>query len=43
VNFEHYDIPGADQAGDIVTAGGAKAAWFKDSEGNIMAVIQTLT
>ena len=23
-----------------VTAGGAKAAWFKDSEGNIMAIIQ---
>jgi len=42
VKFEHYDIPGADQHDDIVTAGGAKAAWFKDSEGNIMAVIQTL-
>jgi hypothetical protein len=24
----------------IFTGGGAKAAWFKDSEGNIMAVIQ---
>jgi hypothetical protein len=25
----------------ILTAGGAKSAWFKDSEGNIMAVIQS--
>ena len=28
--------------GDIVTAGGAKAAWFKDPEGNIMAIIESL-
>ena len=27
---------------DISTAGGAKAAWFKDTEGNIMAIIQSL-
>lgn len=26
----------------ISTAGGAKAAWFKDTEGNIMALIQDL-
>jgi predicted enzyme related to lactoylglutathione lyase len=41
VVFEHYDFPGTDANG-ITTAGGAKAAWFKDSEGNIMAIIQTL-
>lgn len=41
VTFEKYDVPGSDENG-IVTAGGAKAAWFKDSEGNIMAVIQNL-
>jgi predicted enzyme related to lactoylglutathione lyase len=40
VEFEQYDMPG--QVNGIVTAGGAKAAWFKDSEGNIMAVIQSL-
>ena len=40
VRFEHYDMPGASGSGDIVTAGGAKAAWFKDSEGNIMAIVQ---
>jgi predicted enzyme related to lactoylglutathione lyase len=41
VVFEQYDMPGTDANG-ITTAGGARAAWFKDSEGNIMAVIQTL-
>ena len=42
VQFERYDdLPGKHE-GEIVTEGGAKAAWFKDTEGNIMAVIQTL-
>ena len=41
VQFERYDMPEQDSNG-ILTAGGAKAAWFKDSEGNIMAVIQSL-
>ena len=39
VTFEKYDMPGMDENG-ISTAGGAKAAWFKDSEGNIMALIE---
>lgn len=43
VVFETYDMPGEERsASGAVTAGGAKAAWFKDSEGNIMAVIQSL-
>lgn len=42
VAFEHYDLPEAAWNGDIMTAGGAKAAWFKDTEGNILAVIQEL-
>jgi len=42
VQFEDYDMPGEKSENGIVTAGGAKAAWFKDSEGNIMAVIQSL-
>ena len=40
VQFEDYDMPGEKDDQGIVTAGGARAAWFKDSEGNIMAVIQ---
>jgi predicted enzyme related to lactoylglutathione lyase len=41
VKLEKYDLPDVDEKG-ILTAGGAKAAWFKDTEGNIMAVIQSL-
>ena len=42
VEFERYDaLPGVDANG-ISTAGGARAAWFKDSEGNIMALVQRL-
>jgi catechol 2,3-dioxygenase-like lactoylglutathione lyase family enzyme len=40
VLFENYDMPGEKSASGVVTAGSAKAAWFKDSEGNIMAIIQ---
>ena len=42
VVFEEYEAPGMKTKDGILTAGGAKAAWFKDSEGNIMAVIQNL-
>jgi hypothetical protein len=39
--FENYpDMPGERSKNGAVTAGGAKAAWFKDSEGNTMAIIQ---
>jgi predicted enzyme related to lactoylglutathione lyase len=40
IELEHYDLPGEMSASGILNAGGAKAAWFKDSEGNIMAIIQ---
>ena len=42
VTFEEYDFPGVAMKNSIATGGGAKTAWFKDSEGNIMAVIQSL-
>ena len=40
VVFENYDVPGEKSPSGVVTAGGAKAAWFKDSEGNILAIIE---
>ena len=40
VQFEHYDMPQMKRDGDIYTGGGARAAWFKDSEGNTLAIIQ---
>jgi predicted enzyme related to lactoylglutathione lyase len=42
VVFEEYDIPGVKMQNSIATAGGAKTAWFKDTEGNILAVSQRL-
>lgn len=42
VTFEEYDMPGMKTVNSIATAGGAKAAWFKDTEGNILAVVQNL-
>ncbi len=39
--FETYDdMPGERSAEGAITAGGAKAAWFKDSEGNILALVE---
>ena len=44
VVFEQSDdMPGERSPEGAVIAGGAKAAWFKDSEGNILAIIQTLS
>lgn len=40
VHFEDYGMPNT--VDHITTAGGAKSAWFKDTEGNIMAIIQRL-
>ena len=40
IQFEDYDMPGMEKHGSIFSAGSGKAAWFKDTEGNILAVIQ---
>jgi predicted enzyme related to lactoylglutathione lyase len=42
VVFEEYDMPGMKTENGILTAGGAKTAWFKDTEGNILAISQRL-
>jgi predicted enzyme related to lactoylglutathione lyase len=42
VKFEEYDLPGLKTKNSIATGGGAKTAWFKDTEGNILAVSQSL-
>src|ERR1700730_12935154 len=43
VVFEEYDMPGIKTVKGIATGGGAKTAWFKDSEGNILAISQRLS
>ena len=43
VKFQEYDMPpGMAMRNSIVTAGGAKTAWFRDTEGNILAISQRL-
>lgn len=41
VKFEQYDLPGltTDERG-IADLGSAKSAWFKDPEGNVLAINQ---
>ena len=41
VVFEQYDLPGlkTDEHG-IAAIGPAKSAWFKDSEGNILSIVE---
>lgn len=40
VEFERYDLPGMTFRDGIHEGVGGKAAWFKDTEGNILALIQ---
>jgi catechol 2,3-dioxygenase-like lactoylglutathione lyase family enzyme len=39
VAFEHYDFPGVTRKGDVHIAGARKNAWFKDPDGNILALV----
>ena len=36
-------MPGLKTRNSIATGGGARTAWFKDSEGNILAVSQRIS
>jgi catechol 2,3-dioxygenase-like lactoylglutathione lyase family enzyme len=40
IEFEEYDLPGLKTVDGIADLGSELAAWFKDSEGNILAVGQ---
>jgi len=42
VVFEEYDMPGIKTQKGIASGGGARTAWFKDPDGNILAVSQRL-
>jgi len=39
ITFEHYDFPGVRLHGDVHEMGESKAAWFKDPDGNILAIV----
>lgn len=40
--FEEYDMPEIKTQNGIATQGSVKAAWFRDSEGNILCIHQTI-
>jgi|SRR4030088_3169012 len=40
ISFEHYNMPGVTLKGDVHIAGPRKNAWFKDPDGNILALVE---
>lgn len=42
VVFEEYDMPGLKTVGGILATRSSKVAWFKDTEGNILALVESL-
>ncbi len=40
IAFEEYDLPGLKTEDGIATVDGARGGWFKDSEGNLLGVVQ---
>jgi catechol 2,3-dioxygenase-like lactoylglutathione lyase family enzyme len=42
VEFEEYDYPGLKTVNGIADMGSQRGAWFKDSEGNILALAQVV-
>ncbi len=41
VTFEEYDMPGLKTVNGVATLGPSKSAWFTDTEGNILALVQS--
>jgi len=39
VGFERYDLPDTTREGDVHVTGKIKAAWSKDPDGNILAIV----
>ena len=42
VTFEDYDLPGLTTVDHVCVLGSEKAAWFKDTEGNILCLHEVL-
>lgn len=43
VTFEEYDFPDLKTVEGVAEMGGTKGAWFKDCEGNLLAVFERAT
>ena len=42
VEFEDYDFPGLKTVNHVCVLGAEKAAWFKDTEGNVLCIHEDL-
>ncbi|WP_406442993.1 VOC family protein [Streptomyces sp. NBC_01613] len=42
VTFEEYDQPGLKTVNGVMESADLRGAWFKDSEGNILSLVQDL-
>ncbi len=42
IKFEDFDVPGARTTNGVGTSKAAKMAWFKDTEGNWLSILQML-
>jgi hypothetical protein len=40
VAFEVYDFPAFDKETKVASSPQARSAWFKDSEGNLLGIVQ---
>ena len=40
--FEDYDLPGLKTVNKVCVLGSERAAWFKDTKGNILCIHQAL-
>ncbi|MBV8194471.1 MAG: VOC family protein [Candidatus Dormibacteraeota bacterium] len=40
VQFEEYDFPAFDKTTSVAQTGDIRSAWFKDSEGNLLGLVQ---
>jgi catechol 2,3-dioxygenase-like lactoylglutathione lyase family enzyme len=40
VIFEEYDLPNFKTVNSVATMGSNRGAWFKDSEGNLLGIVQ---
>ncbi|HMI41743.1 MAG TPA: VOC family protein [Sphingomicrobium sp.] len=40
--FEHYELEGLTPKGDIYVGEGMKTAWFKDPDGNILSLLESV-
>jgi catechol 2,3-dioxygenase-like lactoylglutathione lyase family enzyme len=43
VTFDEVDLPGIQQGGKVAQLGPVRSAWFRDSEGNVLAVTERVT